>query len=89
MISSCARKQATVSRSSTEAEYKALANATTEIIWVQSILKELGVKTTQAPCLWCDTMGATYLSAYPVFLASTKHNELDFTLLEKELLINS
>ncbi|XP_051211049.1 secreted RxLR effector protein 161-like [Lolium perenne] len=33
LIAWSARKQATVSRSSTESEYKALANATAEIIW--------------------------------------------------------
>jgi hypothetical protein len=32
LITWCARKQATVSRSSTEAEYNDLANATTEVI---------------------------------------------------------
>jgi hypothetical protein len=35
------RKQPTISRSSTEAEFKALANATTKIIWVQTLLEEL------------------------------------------------
>jgi hypothetical protein len=38
-----ARKQPTVSRSSTEAEYKTIANVIDEIIWVQTLLNELGI----------------------------------------------
>jgi hypothetical protein len=80
LVSWSAKKQATVSRSSTEAEYKSVANATAEMIWIQSLLEQLGVKMTQPPCLWCDNLGATYLSANPVFHARAKHIEIDFSL---------
>jgi len=56
LISWSARKQPTVSRSSTEAEYKALANAAAEMIWVQKILTELQVPHPPAARLWCDNL---------------------------------
>jgi hypothetical protein len=43
LISWSSRKQATVSRSSTEVEYKALANGTTELMWLQVVLRELKI----------------------------------------------
>jgi hypothetical protein len=43
LISWCARKQKTVSRSITEAEYKAMADVMGKVMWVQSILNELQI----------------------------------------------
>jgi hypothetical protein len=43
VISWCAKKQKTVSRSSTEVEYKAMADAVTEVMWAQAILQELRI----------------------------------------------
>jgi hypothetical protein len=85
LISWSARKQATVSRSSTEVEYKSLANATAEVMWVQTLLTELGISHPMAARLWCDNMGATYLSANPVFHARTKHIEVDYHFVRERL----
>jgi histone deacetylase 1/2 len=62
LVSWSARKQATVSHSSTESEYKAMANATVELTWLQTLLRELGIKSPPAAKLWCDNLGAKYLS---------------------------
>jgi hypothetical protein len=78
LISWSLRKQLMVSRSSTEAEYKSHANATAELMWLQTLLKELRVLFDLVARLWCDNLGATYLSANPVFHARMKHIEVDF-----------
>jgi hypothetical protein len=86
LISWSSRKQATISRSSTESEYKALANATAEIVWLQSLLRELGLsRSVQVPVLWCDNLGATYLSANPRFHGRTKHIEVDFHFVRERV----
>ena len=85
LISWSSRKQATVSRSSTEAEYKAMANATAEVIWIQTLLRELGIKSPPVARLWCDNIGATYLSANPVFHARTKHIEVNYHFVRERV----
>jgi hypothetical protein len=85
LVSWRARKQPTVSRSSTEAKYKALANATIETILVLQLLTELQVTHPPVARLWCEHIGATYLSANPVFHARTKHIEIDFHFVKERV----
>jgi histone deacetylase 1/2 len=85
LISWSARKQSTVSRSSTEAEYKAVANATAEVMWIQTLLYELGIQAPKKAKLWCDNIGAKYLSANPVFHARTKHIEVDYHFVRERV----
>jgi histone deacetylase 1/2 len=85
LVAWSSRKQPTVSRSSTEAEYKSVANATAEIMWIQRLLHELGVFLSRAPTLWCDNLGATYLSVNPVFHARTKHIEVDYHFVRERV----
>jgi hypothetical protein len=79
------KKRATISHSSTEAEYRSLVMTTSEFIWLQSLLTELGQKSSQLLVLWCDNLGATFLATNPVFHIRTKHIELVFHFVHEKL----
>lgn len=85
LVSWSARKQGTVSRSSTESEYKAIADATAEIMWIRTLLRELNISSPKAAKLWCDNIGAKYLSANPVFHARKKHIEVDYHFVRERV----
>ena len=42
------------------------------------MLRDISFHSTKTPNLWCDNIGATYLSINPIFHARTKHLEVDF-----------
>lgn len=85
IISWRSSRQKSVSRSSTEAEYKALANGAAELSWVQNLLLELGLHIPKPPTLLCDNAGATYLCANPVYHSRMKHVALDYHFVREKI----
>jgi hypothetical protein len=76
-VSWLSKRQRTVAQSSTEAEYRSVANAAAEVMWLANLLSELHIKTP-TPHLFCDNIGATYLCSNPVFHSRMKHIALDY-----------
>ncbi|XP_020229223.1 uncharacterized protein LOC109810225 [Cajanus cajan] len=81
-----AKKQSTISRSSTEAEYRALAFATCEFQWLSFLLADLRIPFTKCPVLYCDSQSALYIVANPVFHERTKLLEIDCHVVREKLL---
>jgi len=71
LISWKTKKQPTVSRSSVEAEYRAMANATDKAIWIRNLLHSLRVPAPTAQ-LYCDNQAALHIAANPIFHERTK-----------------
>lgn len=84
-ISWSSRKQRTRARSSTEAEYRAVASTTAELLWLQNLFSELRLITSTTPVIYCDNLGTTYVSANPVFHSKMKHLALDYHFVRENV----
>ncbi|KAJ0580159.1 putative RNA-directed DNA polymerase [Helianthus annuus] len=83
LISWSAKKQPTVSRSSCESEYRAMANTAAEIVWITHLLRELHALPPDRPTILCDNQSAIFLTQNPVAHKRTKHIDLDYHFLRE------
>ena len=85
LVSWKSKKQPTVSCSSAEAEYRALASATRELQWMCFLLHDLNQAPSRLPVLYCDNQSALHISANPVFHERTKHLDIDCHLVREKI----
>jgi len=84
-ISWSSKKQSTVSCSSTEAEYRALASTVAELSWLRTLIKELNLFLHHILVLWCDNISGIALTSNPVFHSRTKHIEIDYHFVREKV----
>ncbi|WVZ85267.1 hypothetical protein U9M48_032214 [Paspalum notatum var. saurae] len=85
LLSWSSKRQHTVSRSSAEAEYRAVANAVAEMCWLRQLLCELHHPLKKATVVYCDNISAVYLSSNPVQHQRTKHIEIDLHFVRERV----
>ena len=84
-ISWQAKKQATVALSTVESEYNALAQAIREALWLQALLKDMGMEKYAPRTINCDNQGAIALAKNPTHHAKTKHVDVQLHFIRDHM----
>lgn len=54
-----------------------MATSTMEIVWLKSLLKDMGVLLIDVAKMYCDNKNAIYIASNHTFHEKTKHIEMD------------
>ena len=74
-----------VSRSSAEAEYRAVAHVVAECCWLCQLLQELHISIPLATVVYCDNVSTVYMTANPVHHRRMKHIEIDIHFVREKV----
>eukprot|EP00253_Pinus_taeda_P007249 PITA_07249 len=77
------KKQAAISLSSAEAEYRGAVGASKEALWLRQILSEFVFEQQHPTTLWCDNQSAIQLCKDPVQHQRSKHIGLHMHFIRK------
>lgn len=80
------RKQNSVTKSSTAAEYVALSEATSEILLVKEILKSFKLNISNPVQVYEDNSGAVAITKYGNYTKNAKHIEIQYHFVHENFL---
>jgi hypothetical protein len=84
-VSWSSKRQPVVSRSSAEAEYRAVENDVAEATWLRQLLQEFHSPLARSTLVFCNNVSTVYLSTNPVQHQRTKHVEIDLHFVRERV----
>ena len=87
LVSWSSKRQHTVSRSSAESEYRAVAHGVAKATWLRQLLLELRHPPRRATLIYYDNISVVYLSSNPVQHQRTKHVEIDLHFVREKIVL--
>ncbi|PKU61497.1 Retrovirus-related Pol polyprotein from transposon TNT 1-94 [Dendrobium catenatum] len=85
LLSWSVKKQTTVARLSTEAEYRSLAAATSDTIWIRRLASDFDIPINSPTQLYCDNTSTITIANNPIFHARTKHIEIGYHFISDHI----
>ena len=85
LISWKSKKQVVVSKSSVKSEYRAMAQGACEILWLKSLMGEMGFPSKELSTIFCDNKSAICLASDSVLHERTKHIEVDIHFIQQKI----
>ncbi|XP_031251618.1 uncharacterized protein LOC116109531 [Pistacia vera] len=89
LISWKSKRQATISKSSSEAEYRAMVSTVCELLWLIQLFQELGFTDLLPIPLHCDNQVANHIASNPIFHERTKNIDIDCHIVREQLKLES
>lgn len=71
LVSWKTKRQTTISRSSAESEYRVLAIASCEPVWLSHLMTDLQIPISTPALIFCDNEAAIHIASNPIFHEQT------------------
>jgi hypothetical protein len=85
-ISWKSKKQTHIATSTVESEFRAIHTLISEVIWLRSLLIDLGIDVQELGNIYCDNLAAQHIATNPTFHERTKHLNISYHFVREKLL---
>jgi hypothetical protein len=89
LVSWSSKLHTTDSRSSVEAEYRAITHTVADRCWFRQRLQELHIPLSTAIAVYCNNVSVVYMTANPVHHKHTKHIEIDIHFVHEKVALGN